>query len=77
MLGMFLVRQPLCIETAVPSESSQKFLDSQKIGIREKTCKNKILLYERLRMPLEACLQQTIVRNKSKGTIPPRMQFAS
>jgi hypothetical protein len=39
-----LVRPPFCVGTAVPSESSQKFLDLQKLGPQEKTRKNKILL---------------------------------
>jgi hypothetical protein len=38
---MPLVRLPFRIGTAVLSESSQKFLDSQKLGPQEKTCKKK------------------------------------
>ena len=34
------------------------------------------LLYERLCMPLEVCSQRTLLRNKSKGTIPPCTRFA-
>jgi hypothetical protein len=73
---MSLVRLPFCVGTAVLSESSQKFFGSQKLGPKETTYKNKILLYKRLRMLLEACPQWTLLRNKFKGTILPRMQFA-
>jgi hypothetical protein len=74
---MSLVKLPFCVGTAIPSESSQKFLDLQQLGQQEKTHENKILLYKRLRMPLEACPQWMLLRNKSKGTILPRTQFAS
>jgi hypothetical protein len=47
------------------------------IGTARKTCKNKILLYEHLRMPSGACPQQMLLRNKSKGMILPCMQFTS
>jgi hypothetical protein len=77
MLGMSLVRLPFCVGTSVPSEASQKFLDSQRLGPREKTRKNKILLYKRPLMPSEACPQRTFLRNESKGMILPSTQFAS
>ena len=35
LLGMSLVRLPFCIGTAVPSESSQKFLDLKNLGPQE------------------------------------------
>jgi hypothetical protein len=57
MLGMSLVRLPFCVGTAVLSESSQKFLALQKLGLQETMHKNKIMLYERLHMLLEACPQ--------------------
>jgi hypothetical protein len=74
---MSLVRLPFCVGTAVPLESSQKLLDSQKLGPQEKTRETKILLYEHLRTLLEACPQWTLLRNKAKGSILLRMQFAS
>jgi hypothetical protein len=55
MLGMSLVRLPFCKETDVPSESTQKFLNTRKMGWQETTYKNENLLYKRLHMPLEAC----------------------
>ncbi len=54
MLGMSFVRLPFCVGTSVPSESSQKFLDLQRLGPQEKTRENKISLYEHLPTPLEA-----------------------
>jgi hypothetical protein len=77
MLGMSLVSLPFRVGTAVPSESSQKFLDLQKLGPQEKTCETKILLYKRLRTISKACPQRTLLRNESKGTIPPSTRFAS
>jgi hypothetical protein len=77
MLGMSLVRLPFCVGTAVPSESSQKFLDLQKLGLQENTRVNKILLYKRLCMLSEASPQRMLLRNKSKGTILPHMRFTS
>jgi hypothetical protein len=59
------------------TESSQKFLGLQRFGPQEKTRENIILLYKRLRTPSEACPQRMLLRNKSKGTILPRMQFMS
>ncbi len=41
----------------------------------KKLAKIKVLLYERLRTPLEACPQRTLLRNESKGTITPRTRF--
>jgi hypothetical protein len=77
MLGMSLVRLPFCVGAAVPSESSQKFLDLQKLGPQETTRKNKILLYKRLRMLPKARPQWPLLRNKSKGMILPLTQFTS
>jgi hypothetical protein len=77
MLGMSLVRLPFRVGTAIPTESSQEILDLQKLGPQETTRKNKILLYKRLRTPSEACPQQTLLRNESKGTIWPSTRFAS
>jgi hypothetical protein len=76
MLGMSLVRLPFREGTAILLESSRKFLELQKEGPQEITCDNKILLYERLRTPLEACLQWMLLRNESKGTILPHTRFA-
>jgi hypothetical protein len=73
---MSLVRLLFCVGTAVLSESSQTFLSLQKKGPQEITLENKFLLYERLCMLSEACRQRTILRNESKGTIPPRTGFA-
>ncbi len=42
-LGMSLVSLPICVWTAVPSESSQQFLELQKLGPQKKPGKNKIL----------------------------------
>ncbi len=70
-LGASLVRLPFCVGTAVPSESSLKLLDSRKLGRQEKTHENKISLYEHLRTPSEACPQRKLLRNESKGTVPP------
>jgi hypothetical protein len=76
MLGMSPVRLPFCEGKTFPSEPSQKFLDKQKKGPQETTCKHKILLYKRLLTPLDACPQMSLLRNESKGTIPPCTQFA-
>ncbi len=62
--------------TAVPSESSHKFLDLQKMGPQEITPENKILLYKHLHKMSEAYPLKMLLRNDSKGTIPPRTQFA-
>jgi hypothetical protein len=43
-IGMSLVKIPFCGGTSVPSEASQRFLDSQRLGPQEKPRKNKILL---------------------------------
>ncbi len=69
---MSLVRLPFRVRTGVPSESSQKFLDLQKMEQQEISGKNKISLYQRLCMILEANPQRKLLRNKSKGLIPPR-----
>jgi hypothetical protein len=61
--------------TAVPSESSHKFPNLQKMGPQEITCKNKILLYKRLRMMSEAYPQRMLLRNDSKGAITLRTPF--
>jgi hypothetical protein len=74
---MSLVRLPFRVGTAVPSESYQKFLDLQKLGPQETTCKNKISLYKHLHMPSEAPPQRTLLRNESKGTILQCTRFAS
>jgi hypothetical protein len=44
---------------------------------KNKLAKIKVSLYERLRMPSEACPHRTLLRNESKGMITPRMRFAS
>jgi hypothetical protein len=75
--GMSLARLPFCTGTSVPSEPYQQCLDLRRSGPREKLAKIKVLLYERLRMPSEACPQRTLLRNKSKGTITPCTCFAS
>ncbi len=77
MLGMSLVRLPFCIGIAIKLESSQTFLDSQKLGPQGTTRKNKISLYNHLCRLLEACPQLMLLRNKSKAMIPPCTQFAS
>jgi hypothetical protein len=41
MVGMSLVRLLFCVGTVIPSESSQKLLDLQKLGPQEKTRENK------------------------------------
>ncbi len=61
---------------ALLSESSQKFLNTQKMELQETTRKNQILLYKCLRTPLEARPQRTLLRNESKGTILPCTWFA-
>ncbi len=48
-----------------------------KIRAARKTRENKILLYKRLRTLSEAWPQRMLLRNESKGTIPPSTQFAS
>ncbi len=73
---MSLVRLPFRVGTSIPLETSQQFLNLRRLGPREKTRKNKILLYKHLRTPSEACPQRMLLRNESKGTITPRMQFA-
>jgi hypothetical protein len=77
MLGMSPVRLPFHVGTAIWLESSKKFLNLQKMGLQETTRKNKISLYEHLCMLLEARPQWTLLRNESKGTIPPCTRFVS
>jgi hypothetical protein len=57
---------PFCVGTAIPSESSQNFLDSQKLGLWETTRENKTSLYEHLRMLLEACPQWMLQETSPK-----------
>jgi hypothetical protein len=75
MLGMSLKTILFPKGTAIPSESSQKYLDLQKKGLQEINCKNKNLLYKHLRTPSEACPQWTLLRNESKEKILPGKQF--
>ncbi len=66
---------------------AQEHLFRQKLLSSVSTCEDrdreknlvkiKVLLYERLRMPSEACPQRTLLRNKSKGTITQRTRFTS
>jgi hypothetical protein len=44
---------------------------------KKKLAKIKVLLYERLRTPSEACPQRMLLRNESKGMITPCTRFAS
>ncbi len=69
MLGMSFPRLLFLKERLSRKNLLRRYCDKQEMGPQETTCKNKILLYEHLCTLLEACPQQTLLRNKSDGTV--------